>query len=167
MPATPDDLFTYLSNLGIAVTTATHAPLFTVEDSKALRGTIPGGHSKNLFLKDRDGRLFLLVAEEETRVDLKNLHLQIGARGRLSFGSPELLEEVWGVRPGAVSPFGAINDPEGRVTVILDPHLVTNELVNFHPLVNTMTTTISSADLIAFLRATGHDPLLIDPHASA
>ena len=106
-------------------------------------------------------------AEEETRVDLKNLHLQIGARGRLSFGSPELLEEVWGVRPGAVSPFGAINDPEGRVTVILDPHLVTNELVNFHPLVNTMTTTISSADLIAFLRATGHDPLLIDPHASA
>jgi Ala-tRNA(Pro) deacylase len=166
MPASPDDLFAFLDTLGIAVTTYEHAPLFTVDDSKALRGSIPGGHSKNLFLKDKDHRLFLLVAEEETRVDLKTLHLKVGARGRLSFGAPDLLEEVWGVRPGAVTPFGAINDREGRVTVLLDPRLMAEDEINFHPLVNTRTTTIRPADLVTFLRATGHEPLFVDPRAA-
>jgi Ala-tRNA(Pro) deacylase len=163
MPATPQDLFDTFDALGIRVATHDHAPLFTVEESKALRGSIPGGHSKNLFLKDRDGRLFLLVAEEVTRVDLKNLHLKIGARGRLSFGAPDLLEAVWGVQPGAVTPFGALNDRDGRVTVLLDPHLMAHGDINFHPLVNTRTTTIRAQDLIAFLRATGHEPVMVDP----
>jgi Ala-tRNA(Pro) deacylase len=167
MPATPQDLFAFLDAHAIRVRTYDHPPLFTVEESRGLRGEIPGGHSKNLFLKDRDGRLFLLVAEEETRVDLKRLHERIGARGRLSFGAPDLLEEVWGVRPGAVTPFGAINDREGRVTVLLDSHLMAEAQVNFHPLVNTSTTTIASADLLRFLRATGHEPVILDPREQA
>jgi Ala-tRNA(Pro) deacylase len=167
MPKTPEELFAYLTSLGISVETHEHAPLFTVEDSKALRGIIPGGHSKNLFLKDKDGRLFLLVADEETRVDLKTLHFRIGARGRLSFGAPELLEEVWGVRPGAVTPFGAINDLAHRLTVLLDPRLLAQAMVNFHPLVNTKTTTIAAGDLVDFLRATGHEPVMVDPRPSA
>jgi Ala-tRNA(Pro) deacylase len=167
MPATPDDLFALLQSLGIRVETHEHEPLFTVDQSRALRGGIAGGHSKNLFLKDRDGRLFLMVAEEEARVDLKTLHVRIGARGRLSFGSAELLEAVWGVKPGAVTPFGAINDREGRVTVLIDPHLLAAGTVNFHPLVNSRTTSIRADDLIAFLRATGHEPVLIDPREPA
>ena len=163
MPATPQDLFAALEKAGIPVTTQEHAPLFTVEDSKALRGTIAGGHSKNLFLKDKDGRLFLVVAVEEARVDLKGLPARIGARGRVSFGSADLLEEVWGVRPGAVTPFGAINDTDLRVTIILDPQLLAHGAVNFHPLVNTMTTTIQAEDLLRFLRTTGHAPLILDP----
>src|SRR3954447_15304295 len=120
MPATPEDLFASFDKLGIAVTTVDHAPLFTVEDSKALRGKIVGGHTKNLFLKDRKGALFLVVAEEDARIDLKRIHEIIGASGKVSFGSSEVLTQAWGVLPGAVTPFGAINDRDGRVTVVLD-----------------------------------------------
>ena len=120
MPASPEDLLAFLENLGVATSTVDHPPLFTVEDSQALRGEIPGGHTKNLFVKDKKGKLFLLVLGEETDVDLKRVHQKIGAQGRVSFGSAELLEEVWGVKPGAVTPFGAINDREARVSVVLD-----------------------------------------------
>ena len=113
MPASPDDLIAYLAALGVETETVDHPPLFTVEDSRTLRGDIPGGHTKNLFVKDKKGRLFLLVLGEETVVDLKKVHETIGAQGRVSFGSAELLEEVWGVKPGAVTPFGAINDKAG------------------------------------------------------
>jgi Ala-tRNA(Pro) deacylase len=160
MPATPDELIAYLDGPGIANATVEHPPLHTVEDSRGLRGDIPGGHAKNLFVKDKKSRLFLLVVGEEARVDLKRAHEKIGAQGRVSFGSAELLEEVWGVKPGAVTPFGAINDTSGRVTVVLDAELMRHERVNFHPLVNTRTTGISSSDLLAFLRATGHEPLV-------
>lgn len=161
MPATPDDLFAFLDKLGIAVTTVDHPPLFTVEDSKALRGQIAGGHTKNLFLKDRKGRLFLVVLEEDASVDLKRIHEIIGAQGKVSFGSAELLTQIWGVLPGAVTPFGAINDTEGQVTVVLDTALLENDKLNHHPLVNTQTTTISREGLIAFLRATGHEPRIL------
>src|SRR5215213_5736607 len=112
MAATPDELFAFLDRLGIAHATVSHPPLFTVEESRALRGSIPGGHTKNLFLKDKRGALFLVVAEEDAVLDLKGLHRLVGATGRLSFGAAELLREVWGVEPGSVTPFGAINDPE-------------------------------------------------------
>lgn len=161
MPATPDDLFAFLDKLGIAVTTVEHPPLFTVEDSKALRGQIAGGHTKNLFLKDRKGRLFLVVLEEDASVDLKRIHEIIGAQGKVSFGSADLLTQVWGVQPGAVTPFGAINDTEGQVTVVLDAALLENDKLNHHPLVNTQTTTIAREDLVAFLRATGHEPRIL------
>src|SRR5689334_1576441 len=122
MPATPSDLFAYLNRLGIAHKTVTHPPLFTVEQSQELRGTIPGGHTKNLFLKDKKDTVFLVTAPEHARVDLKTLHHKLGA-GRFSFGSAALLEELLGVSPGAVTPFGAINDKAARVNVVIDTGL--------------------------------------------
>ena len=161
MPASPEDLLAYLASLGVETETVDHPPLFTVEDSRTLRGEIPGGHTKNLFVKDKKGQLFLLVLGEEAIVDLKRVHEKIGAQGRVSFGSAELLEEMWGVRPGAVTPFGAINDQAGNVRVVLDEAMMRHQRLNFHPLVNTRTTGLASADLIKFLRATGHEPLVV------
>ena len=158
MPQTPDQLFAYLDSLGIKHTTVKHPPLFTVEQSRALRGQIPGGHTKNLFLRDKKNAIFLVVALEQAEIDLKGLHRQLGVNGRFSFGAPNLLREVWGVEPGAVTPFGAINDAEGRVTVVLDAPMMEHEMLNYHPLVNTMTTSIGRDDLIKFLEATGHVP---------
>ena len=161
MPKTSDELIAFLDGLDIANQTIEHPPLFTVEDSQNLRGEIEGGHTKNLFVKDKKSRLFLLVLGEETVVDLKRVHEKIGGQGRVSFGSAELLEEVWGVKPGSVTPFGAINDVEGRVTVVLDAEMMKHERLNFHPRVNTRTTGLASADLVKFLRAANHDPLIV------
>jgi Ala-tRNA(Pro) deacylase len=158
MPANPDQLFAALDALAIKYTTVKHPPLFTVEQSRALRGQIPGGHTKNLFLRDKKHALFLVVAEEEADIDLKGLHRLLGANGRFSFGSSDLLREVWGVEPGAVTPFGATNDTQGRVTVVLDKAMLAHAILNFHPLVNTMTTSIARDDLIRFLESTGHSP---------
>ena len=161
MAATREDLSAFLSKIGVATETVSHPPLFTVEQSRALRGEIAGAHTKNLFLKDKKGALFLVVASEASTIDLKRLHDRIGASGRLSFGKAELLSEVLGVAPGAVTPLGLINDTPGRVSVVLDAELMTNDKINCHPLVNTATTTFAAADLIAFIRATGHEPSII------
>jgi Ala-tRNA(Pro) deacylase len=150
-----------LARLWIAVTTVEHAAVFTVAESRSLRGVIPGVHTKNLFLVDKKGALFLVTAEEDAAIDLKHLHHTIGASGRLSFGKPELLLAVLGVPPGAVSPFAAINDTDRRVTVVVDAALLAAGTVNAHPLVNTATTTIAARDLVAFLRSTGHDPKVV------
>jgi Ala-tRNA(Pro) deacylase len=158
METTPDQLFAALNALGIAHSTIKHPPLFTVEQSQALRGQIPGGHTKNLFLRDKKYELYLVVAEEDAAIDLKGLHRLLGANGRFSFGSADLLREVWGVEPGAVTPFGAINDRAGRVTVVLDAAMMAHDTLNFHPLVNTMTTSIKRDDLVKFLVSTGHEP---------
>jgi Ala-tRNA(Pro) deacylase len=158
MQTTPDQLFAFLDSLGIAHITVKHPPLFTVEQSRSLRGKIPGGHTKNLFLRDKKHRLYLVVALEDAEIDLKGLHRQLGATGRFSFGSSDLLREVWGVEPGAVTPFGAINDTQSRVTVVLDAAMMEHDMFNYHPLVNTMTTSIKSGDLVKFLEATGHVP---------
>jgi Ala-tRNA(Pro) deacylase len=158
MPNSPDQLFAFLDGLRIPHETVKHPPLFTVEQSRALRGQIAGGHSKNLFLRDKKQALYLVVALEDAAIDLKGLHRVLGATGRFSFGSADLLLEVWGVTPGAVTPFGAINDGETRVTVVLDSALMEHETLNFHPLVNTMTTSIGRDDLVKFLEATGHVP---------
>ena len=158
MPATPAKLFAYLDSLGIAHPTVSHPPLFTVEQSQALRGTIPGGHTKNLFLRDKKQAIYLVTALEDAEIDLKGLHRVLGASGRFSFGSSDLLLELLGVTPGSVTPFGAINDTEGRVTVVLDAPLMEHAVINAHPLVNTMTTSIARADLVKFLEATGHPP---------
>ena len=159
--AAPPDLFALLTRLGIATETSEHAPVFTVAESRSIKAAIPGGHSKNLFLKDRKDRLFLVVARDETRIDLKRLHETIGAAGRLSFGSADLLRATLGIEPGSVTPFALINDREGQVTVILDADLMAFERVNFHPLVKSKTTTIGREDLVAFLRATGHEPRVL------
>jgi Ala-tRNA(Pro) deacylase len=158
MSATPADLFAFLDRLKIPYATASHQPLFTVEDSRALRGKIAGGHTKNLFLKDKSGAYYLVVACEDAVIDLKGLHRRLGAKGRFSFGSAEAMSELLGVRPGSVTPFAAINDVSGRVVVVLDGAMLTHELLNYHPLVNTMTTTIPRDGLMQFLKACGHDP---------
>ena len=158
MPATPADLFAYLDRLGIAHRTVTHPPLFTVEESRALRGQIAGGHTKNLFLKDKKDALFLVVALEDAVIELKSLHRRLGADGRFSFGSADLLRAALGVEPGAVTPFAAMNDSTARVTVVLDAAMMRHAVLNYHPLVNTMTTSIGRDDLVRFLEATGHPP---------
>ena len=161
MPATPAELFGFLDRLGIAHRTVTHAPLFTVEQSRALRGTIPGGHTKNLFLKDKKDALYLVVALEDAAIDLKSLHRRLGASGRFSFGSADLLRAVLGVEPGAVTPFAAINDAARSVSVVLDAAMMARETLNYHPLDNTMTTSIARDGLVAFLEATGHPPSIL------
>jgi Ala-tRNA(Pro) deacylase len=166
MPATPQDLFTFLDRLGIAHRTVSHPPLFTVEQSQSLRGTIPGGHTKNLFLKDKKDTLYLVTALEDAVIELKSLHRRLGASGRFSFGSAGLMMETLGVVPGAVTPFGAINDKSARVTVVLDQALMAHATINAHPLVNTMTTSVARDDLLTFLTATGHPPQ-IEPLAES
>jgi Ala-tRNA(Pro) deacylase len=161
MPATPADLFAYLDTLGIAHQTVTHPAAFTVEEARELRGTIPGGHTKNLFLRDKKGTPFLVVALEDTEIELKSLHRLLGATGRFSFGSAELMRELLGVKPGSVTPFAAINDTAGRVTIVLDAAMMAHEVLHFHPLVNTGTTTISRDGLLKFLEATGHPPRIV------
>ena len=158
MPVTPNQFFAVLDALGIAHKTVKHPPLFTVEQSRVLRGQIPGGHTKNLFLRDKKYELYLVVALEDADIELKDLHRRLGASGRFSFGSSNLLREVLGVEPGAVTPFGAINDTQGRVTIVLDTPMMQHETLNYHPLVNTMTTSIKRDDLLKFLRSTGHVP---------
>jgi Ala-tRNA(Pro) deacylase len=160
-PLTPDALFARLDALGIAHRTSTHAPVFTVEEAKALRGALPGGHCKSLFLKDKKAGLWLVVALEECRVDLKALADRLMAP-RFSFGSAELLEQVLGVRPGSVTPFAAINDPEARVTVVLQRAMLEHDPLNYHPLENDRTTAIAPADLLRFLEASGHQPRIVD-----
>jgi Ala-tRNA(Pro) deacylase len=156
MPASPDDLFAFLDRLGIVHATVRHPPLFTVEESRTLRGQIAGGHTKNLFLKDKRGALFLVTTLEDAEIELKSLHRRLGASGRFSFGSAEQMRAMLGVEPGAVTPFGALNDTQGQVTIVLDAAMMAHETLNFHPLVNTMTTSIGRQDLIRFLAATGH-----------
>jgi Ala-tRNA(Pro) deacylase len=158
MATTPDQLFAALDALGIKHSTIKHPPLFTVEQSRAQRGQIPGGHTKNLFLRDKKYELYLVVTEEDAAFDLKGLHRLLGASGRFSFGSADLLREVLGVEPGAVTPFGAINDTACRVTVVLDAAMMAHDTLNFHPLVNTMTTSINRDDMVKFLQSTGHEP---------
>lgn len=160
MAATRDELMARLKRLGIATTTVEHPPLHTVEQSRALRGDIPGGHTKNLFLKCKKGALWLVVALEDEPIDLKRLHERIGS-GRLSFGRAELLLEVLGVPPGSVTPFSLVNDTEKRVNVVLDERMMAIETLNFHPLANTATTSIASGDLMRFVRDCGHEPRVV------
>jgi Ala-tRNA(Pro) deacylase len=161
MPATPSDLFAFLDKLGIAHATVTHPTLFTVEQSRELRGTIPGAHTKNLFLKDKKGALFLITALEDAVIELKSLHRRLDASGRFSFGAADLMRATLGIEPGAVTPFAAMNDSDRRVGVVLDAALMRHATVNCHPLVNTMTTSIAGTDLLRFLEATGHPPLIV------
>lgn len=145
-----------IRSLQIAATTVEHPPLYTVEESQALRGEIAGAHTKNLFLKDKGSNLYLVTAEESSPLDLKVLDKVIGAKGRLSFGSAEQLQAVLGILPGSVSPLALVNDREAKVRFILEEKLAAAEIINVHPLVNTMTTSLTIADLRRYIEATGH-----------
>ncbi len=155
-------LFHRLDSLGLAYETHRHEAAFTVEESRALRGVLPGAHIKNLFLRDKKRRIWLVTTLEDCSIDLKALRHRLEAKGNLSFGNADLLMEVLGVVPGAVTPFGVINDIEGRATVVLDRAILDHELVNAHPLRNDMTTALSPDALRAFLEALSHPPLILD-----
>ena len=161
MNAPSDTLFARLDGLGIEVETHTHAKVFTVEEAQAHCSHLPGGHCKNLFLKDKKGALWLVVALDERPVDMKDLRGRIGSH-HLSFGKPDLLGEVLGVQPGSVTPFALINDTEGRVRVILDKEMMDMDLLNYHPLTNDKTTAIRPDDLLRFIRDTGHEPAIVE-----
>ncbi|WP_421855983.1 prolyl-tRNA synthetase associated domain-containing protein [Oricola sp.] len=154
-PKTKEELFAFLAGLGIEVATKEHPPVYTVEEAKALRDEMPGGHTKNLFLKDKKGRYFLLTVGEDTVIDLKTVHTMIGASGRVSFGKPDKLMEYLGVIPGAVTCFGVINDTGNAVELVFDAELMKHDIINAHPLTNDATTAIATADLIRFVEATG------------
>jgi Ala-tRNA(Pro) deacylase len=160
MVATPEDLFARFAKLGVATTTQHHPPVFTVEESKALRGELPGGHCKNLFLKDKKGALWLVVALEDRIIDMKDLRRRIGA-ATLSFGTAKLLAEVLGVTPGVVTPFSLINDSERRVTLVLDADMMALDQLNFHPLTNEATTTITSQGLLTFIASIGREARIV------
>jgi len=157
----PQQLLSRLAELGIAQQTVEHPPVFTVEEAKALRGNLPGHHVKNLFLRNKKEEMWLVVAIEDRAVDLKRLGEVLGA-GRLSFGSPDRLRRHLGVEPGSVTPLALVNDTSLSVRLAVDRGLTDGGPVNVHPLVNTMTTAMSAADLLRFFAATGHAPLWLD-----
>ena len=161
MPKSAEELFAFLDGLGIRVATTTHPPLFTVANSQALRGQIEGGHTKNLFLKDKKDNYYLVTLDEDATVDLKSIHQKIGAASRVSFGKPEALLDLLGVTPGAVTVFGLINDTERKVKMVLDSPLLDHPVINAHPLSNEATTSITKNDLLLFLNATGHEPAIL------
>ncbi len=161
MTITRDQLFDHLHIRGIKTETIEHPAVFTVAESQSLERDLPGGHTKNLFLKDAKGRLFLIIAECSTDINLKAVHKTIGC-ARLSFGKPDLMRDVLGVEPGAVTAFAVINDREKRLDqVIFDERLMHFDTINCHPLVNTATTAIARDDLLAFIRECGHQPRIV------
>ncbi len=161
MPLTRADLLARFVDLGIETTTHDHPAVFTVAESREIKHAIPGGHSKNLLLKDKKGRVFLITAEADAAIDLKAISEKIGASGRVTFGKAELLMDLLGVIPGAVTPFGVVNDVERMVTMVIDAPMMDHEILNFHPLENTATTSIRREDLVRFLTETGHPPLIV------
>jgi Ala-tRNA(Pro) deacylase len=158
---TSDQLLRFLEENGINVKTFEHPPVHTVQESQNLRGTIPGVHTKNLFLRDGKKNYFLFVTDENATVHLKSLGRKIGAKGGLSFGSPEALMELLGILPGSVSLLAAINDSEKKVAIVLDEQLLRASVINCHPLTNTRTTSLSNEAIAAFLSLTGHTPLYV------
>jgi Ala-tRNA(Pro) deacylase len=166
MAVTEADLFARLDQLGITSQTFHHPPVFTVEEAKALRGRLPGGHCKSLFLKDKADHIWLVVCLEDRRLDLARLEKAIGSK-RLSFGKSALLEELLGVTPGSVTPFGLLGDTGRRVRVVLDRQMLAQNPLNYHPLRNDRTTQIAPIELLRFIASCGHEPVVVDFDALA
>jgi Ala-tRNA(Pro) deacylase len=160
-PLTPAELLALLGELDIPFKNHEHEAVFTVEESRHVKEAIPGAHTKNLFVKDKKDNYFLIVAEGSAQISINQAHALVGGKSRLSFANAEKLMEYLGVTPGSVTAFAAVNDTGGNVKVVIDAALLRGELVNCHPLTNTMTTTISKGDLLRFLEACGHAPLIV------
>lgn len=161
LPTSPEQLFAILDEMDIPYRLHRHAPIFTVAEGEHLKREIPGVHCRNLFLADKKKEMFLVVAANETAVDLKTLPEKLGS-GRLSFGSAERLWTYLGIRPGSVCPFVLLNDPQRRVQPVLDAAMMEAEIVNYHPLDNAMTIGLRPADLLKFIARTGHEPRILD-----
>jgi len=160
-PMTPDELFARLEALGIAHRTHSHAPVFTVAEAAAVHAGMPGGHCKSLFLKDKKGGFWLAVMLEERRIAMGKLAARLAAP-RFSFGSAAELYALLGVHPGSVTPFALVNDPERRVTPVLDREMLDCDPLNYHPLANDRTTAIAPEDLLRFIAACGHQPRIVE-----
>ena len=158
---TRDDALSFLTGLGAAPVTTDHEAVFHVGEGEGIKDDLPGPHTKNLFLKDAKGKIWLISARDDTVIDLKRLHTVIGS-ARLSFGSADLMVEVLGVTPGSVTALALINDGDRRVTFVLDQALALADQVNFHPLTNTATTTLTAEDFRKFLAALEITPLVVD-----
>lgn len=165
-PLTKPGLLSLLTDLGLQTSTIEHPPLHTVEEAQSWRGDLPGGFCKNLFLKDKKGVLWLIVTLEERNVKLNSLPKALGS-ARLSFASADLMWEVLGVRPGSVTPFALANDTAQRCRLVLDAPMLALPKLNYHPLTNEATTTISTQDFLKFVRHCGHEPIIIDLEAAA
>ena len=161
MPATRNELYDIFRDCNIDYETVEHPPIFTVADGADIKASIPGGSTKNLFLKDKKGRYFLICAIATTQIRINRLHPILECK-RLSFGKEEALYEHLGVRPGSVTLFSIINDPSHQVTLILDAALMKENCLNFHPLKNTATTGISKDDMLRFIRHMGREPIIVD-----
>jgi len=161
LPIPADALFVILEGLGISYRLYHHQPVFTVAESLDIERGMPGAHCRNLFVRDKKGTMFLVVAQNETMIDLKKLSELLGC-GRLSFGSSERLWQYLGVRPGSVCPFSIINDKDSAVTIVLDKAMMGHDIVNYHPMENHMTIGLAPDDLVKFIKNTGHEPLILD-----
>ena len=161
MPASPETLFAYLDALGLPHQTVEHAATFTVQEGRELKGKIPGAHTKNLFMKDKDGTLILIAAHADSELKLNRLHRQLGTR-RLSFGNADLMEEVLGVTPGSVTGFALMNDKARRVRFVMEVALDAYDEISFHPLTNTATTRMKLTDFKRFVEETGHTITMVN-----
>lgn len=166
MPTSPEALIKALTEYEIGMSVHHHPAVFTVEESQKIDAQIPGVHTRNLFLKDKKGAMFLVTLRHDTRVDLNKLNTLLGA-GRFSFGSPERLWTYLGVRPGSVTPFAIINDKNHDVTLVLEEGMMQQKLVNYHPLINTMTLGITPDGLLKFLEKISVIPRIVDLSAAA
>ncbi len=166
-PTSPDELLAILDQLDITHTTIKHLPMFTVAESKKLRTTVTrGSYTKNLFLRNKKGSMWLITCSEDTRLYLPSLAARLQA-GRLSFASADHLMKYLGVTPGAVSPLALINDSIGSVSFVIEEKLLRQPMIHLHPLINTQTTRIATRDLLRFVRHTGHPPLCLRFDTSA
>ncbi len=161
MPLTRAELMARFDDLGIVSRTKDHPPIMTVAEGHEHWGDLPGVHAKNLFLKDAKDRLWLVTVPIDRAIDLKTLPERMGSK-RLSFGKAELLMDVLGVLPGSVTPLSVVNDTGARVTLVLDAWMMKQDVVNVHPLTNDATTALAPADLLRFVRATGHEPVIVE-----
>lgn len=150
MLQTQEELLSVLDKIGIEYTNHEHPAVYTVEEADLHHEGIDGVHSKNLFFKDRKKNLILIVTLSDKPIKIKEVEKKIDTKG-LTFGKPELLAEVLGVIPGAVTPLAVINAKNHDLRVILDEEMMEHDLLNFHPIVNTATTTIRSKDLLKFM----------------
>lgn len=164
--ATAEAVLASLEALGVEMHTLVHHALYTVEEAKQVAYDLPGAHTKNLFLRNKKGRMFLVVLDQDRQLDLKVLRAQLAAPGgQLAFASSDRMGRFLGVVPGSVTPLAAINDHSGAVTIVIDQSLLREKWIWLHPCRNTHSTRIRTEDLLKVLEKWQHAPVLLDMDA--
>ena len=145
-----DDVIALLRDRGIGFEETRHGPVYTVDEMLALDMPHPESIAKNLFLRDDKKRsYYLVVCREDRRVDLKALRAVIGSRP-LSMASEDDLMSILGLTRGSVTPFGLLNDHDGRVDLVVDSYF-RDSIMGVHPNDNTCTLWIRTDDLISIV----------------